>query len=710
VILNRAAWARAGGWIANGQIWARLRAWARLRRDAWRLVRSGAFDPVWYRSVYPDVMGDAALHYLRRGRAEGRASLRVVPVPLPCLPLTDTNYRTWLGIAEAETPHVPDETGQSIREADKHCPSSSCLRRQASTIEHQAIGHPADAGFREHDEKAADQTARGISDDAVLFLPPNVLLAPGALRAMMSVLAASPDVDLVYADEDCIDAAGRRCAPWFKPVWDPILAETCDLTGGVGVARRAMLQGLGPPEGTTLHALAQATDPDRVRHIPRVLSHYPLSPHPLSLRAQRSNLVDPTHPSRRHAVPGPGIHALPSSRRARRGRQAAVRHDAERPLPLVSIIIPTRDRAALLARCVDSILHRTNHPALELLIVDNDSRDRRTARLLDRLATDQRVRVLRHPGPFNWSAMNNAAARVARGKILVLLNNDVESLHPDWLSEMVELALRPEIGVVGARLLYPDGTVQHAGMTLGPGAVATHLLRGAARDDPGHGEMLHHTRSVAAVTGACMAMRHDVFDAVGGFEETHLAVTHNDVDFCLRVRARGLRVVCTPRAELLHREAASRGMDNNPEQQARAQRERDYLLRTWGILAESDPYLSPNLTTVHGDLVLAPPSPRGTIAGEIRGNALDVSQQIRRQPGGRESRAADVQSIGQPAEPLLDRIGDGLVGADRGEQCDDIVGDLGGHVGPLASLGHGVELAPEIAQSVQVQHRPVAGG
>jgi GT2 family glycosyltransferase len=183
--------------------------------------------------------------------------------------------------------------------------------------------------------------------------------------------------------------------------------------------------------------------------------------------------------------------------------------------PLVSIIIPPRDHAALPVRCSDPVCNRTDCPEIALLIVDNDSRRRRATRRFDQLATDQRVRVPRHSGAVNWSAMNNEAARQARGEILVPLNNEVEALHPDWLRGMVAVALRPEIGAAGARLLYRDGTGQHAGMTLTKGAIATHLLRDAARDDPGYGGMRQHPRRVAAVAGACMAVRRDMFDAVG---------------------------------------------------------------------------------------------------------------------------------------------------------------------------------------------------
>jgi GT2 family glycosyltransferase len=272
--------------------------------------------------------------------------------------------------------------------------------------------------------------------------------------------------------------------------------------------------------------------------------------------------------------------------------------------------VPTRDRARLLARCADGVLRGTDYTPLELLIVDNDSRQRRTARLLRRLQADRRVRILPYPGAFNWSAMNNAAVRAARGEVIVLLNNDVEVLEPGWLRHMVSLALRSDTGVVGARLLFPDGTVQHAGITLGPGGVADHVLHHAPGDAPGYQGMLAVTRTVAAVTGACMVMRRAVFDTVGGFEEAHLGVTCNDVDFCLRVRAKGWRVACTPLAVLRHHEAMSRGPDATTAQLDRARSERMYLLATWGAAAEHDPYLGPNLAAIGGDLVLARP-PRG---------------------------------------------------------------------------------------------------
>jgi GT2 family glycosyltransferase len=210
-----------------------------------------------------------------------------------------------------------------------------------------------------------------------------------------------------------------------------------------------------------------------------------------------------------------------------------------------------------------------------------------------------------HAGPFNWSAMNNRAAEAARGDILLLLNNDIDVIDPFWLTELASQAMRPDVGAVGAKLLYPDGGVQHAGMTFGNGSFGAHLYRHAARDDPGHGGMLVARRRVSAVTGACLAIRRDVFRAVGGIEEDRLRVTGSDVDLCLRVRERGLAVICTPHALLYHRELASRGPDATPEHRARVARERAYLLERWGSAIETEAFLSPNLTVVEEQLALA---------------------------------------------------------------------------------------------------------
>jgi GT2 family glycosyltransferase len=566
-------------WLRGGRLGGHLRAWWRLRRAAGLLRVSAAFDARWYLATYPDVSAagaDPALHYLRRGAAEGRAPLPVADPAPPCLPLTGDGYRAWIA--------AHDGAG-----AEQIAAMRAGIERLAWR---PAIGVVVFGGDRAGEATTlASLEAQLYPDwcvtdvpcgDVTVFVSSGTVLAVTALFRIAAAMVAAPSVELVYADEDRIDPAGQRVQPWFKPAWDPVLGAECDLIGVTGAYRQPLLDRLGVVWVTDRVGLREvgrravgAVAAGGVEHIPAVLFH---------LRDEAVALSG-AHPG--NVLPLP------------QGEGESCRR------PLVSIIIATRDRAALLARCVDGVLHRTDYAPIELLILDNDSRERRTARLLSRLVADPRVRILPHPGPFNWSAMNNAAVRRARGEIIVLLNNDTEVIHPAWLREMVSLTQQHDIGVVGARLLYPDGTLQHAGITVGPGGVAAHLCRGAARDDPGHGGMLRYTRSVAAVTGACMALRRTVFDAVGGLETEHLGVTHNDIDLCLRVRTRGWRVVCTSRAELYHRDAASRGVDHEGEQFDRVRRERAYLVQRWGALAEHDPTLNPNLSTVNGQVVLA---------------------------------------------------------------------------------------------------------
>jgi len=640
-------------WLRRGQLGLHLRGWWRLRRAARRLRASPGFDAVWYRAAYPDVAAariDPALHYLRRGAAEGRAPLPIANPPLPSLPLTDGNYRAWIA--------AHDTHG-----AKHYAAMRTAIGRLAWR---PMIGVVVFRGDRVAEAMTLASLEAQLYPDwcltelpwgnVMLFLPAGTVLAATALFRIAAVVAAEPSVELVYADEDRLDAAGRRITPWFKPPRDPVLLAECDLLGVTGAYRRRLLDRLGVTRVANRLALrelaqraAETVLPDAVRHIPAVLFHIrdEAALLPLPLRAWAAKRTKDGGRGRRTRsfgmtlAPTPPPNLGPLCGPSPQGEGEPHQH------PQVSIIIPTRDRATLLASCIDGILRRTDYAPIELLILNNDSRERRTARLLTRLATDPRIRILPHPGPFNWSAMNNAAVRQAHGEIIVLLNNDIVIIDPAWLREMVALAQRPDIGIVGARLLYPDGSLQHAGMTIGPGAVSAHLCRGAARDDPGHGGMLRHTRSVAAVTGACMVLRRAVFDAVGGLETDHLAVTNNDLDLCLRVRARGWRVVCTPRAELYHHDAASRGPDETGEQLARVQRERAYLVQRWGALAQHDPTLNPNLATVNGQLLLAAPavSPGSAIAREGRGNALDVGEQIRRQASGRERGPTDVQRV-----------------------------------------------------------------
>jgi GT2 family glycosyltransferase len=414
---------------------------------------------------------------------------------------------------------------------------------------------------------AGKAAALAVADaDFIGFLDLPDRLAPVALRLIGEAVARERALDVVFADEDVIDASGRRCDPFFKPGWDPELHAAGNLFGRLLVLRRGLLRRVGlPPDGTVdswYRALGQravaACRPDRIHHIPAVLCH---RPEPVGVRWQR------------------------------------VAYPAPRPDPLVSIIVPTKNRSELLKLCAEGVLERTDYAALELLVLDNGTEEPESVALLRELAGRDRVRVLPLPGPFNWSSLNNAGARAARGEILVLLNNDIAILRPDWLSELVAQAIRPPIGAVGARLLYPDGTLEHAGMVIDGDGIPRHVLRGAPDEARGLNGVFDVAHGVSVVTGACLALRRATFFEVGGLDEG-LAVSCNDVDLCLRLLAYGYRNVWTPHAVLEHREMASRGPDRTQAMQARAAAELDRLSRNWGSAAVSDPHFNPNLVLV----------------------------------------------------------------------------------------------------------------
>lgn len=424
----------------------------------------------------------------------------------------------------------------------------------------------------------------------ILLLDARTVLSPLALL-LATEAAADPGLDLLCADEDRLDAAGARCDPLFKPGLDPELAVALDTLSAFAPLRTSLARALGLRTGFAgaerydllLRALRRA-GPAHARHLPHLLAHVQGAPgagaEAGALAAAQDHL-DATLPG---AAATPG--RVPGTRRVRPPLPA-------RP-PLVSVIIPTRDALEVLERCVEGLLARTRWPRLELIVVDNGSAEARTLRYLDELSAHGRARVLRDDGPFNYSRLNNRAAREARGELLALLNNDLEVADPAWMEELAGHALRPEIGAVGARLLYPDGRVQHAGLAAGVLGLAGHLFRGAARDAPGPRGLLWTTRSAAAVTGACLVVRRELYLRAGGLDERALAVAFNDVDLCLRLARLGYRNLWTPWAELVHHESWSRGGDLAPDRRARFEREVETMLARWPDLAR-DPLYNPNL-------------------------------------------------------------------------------------------------------------------
>lgn len=271
--------------------------------------------------------------------------------------------------------------------------------------------------------------------------------------------------------------------------------------------------------------------------------------------------------------------------------------------PMVSIIIPTRDCLHLLEPCIRSIARKTEYPAYEIVVLDNGSCDLDAVEYLQELGRNEGTRVLVVDEPFNYSRLNNLAVASSKGSVLAFLNNDVEIISPDWLSELVGLACMEGVGAVGARLLYPDGTIQHAGVALGIG-LAGHPWKGAHPADPRLAIHVDRTKTVSANTGACLVVRREHFEAVGGFDES-LAVAFNDVDLCLKLQDLRLRNVWTPKATLVHHESVSRGRPDTPESRAQFEMEKRIMRGRWGERLKNDPYYNPNLTCEVEDGALA---------------------------------------------------------------------------------------------------------
>ena len=407
---------------------------------------------------------------------------------------------------------------------------------------------------------------------------------------------------LVYGDEDRVDAAGRRCDPQFKCDWNCELLLSHNYIGRPAMWQTFSLRAADPfadePPGAWQHHLVlratQDLAPTAIVHVPHVLCHLQIdaAARPTaSVAAVQAHLARIKAPA--HVEMQPGFDGL------------QVRFALPQPAPAVTIVIPTRNGLSLLRQCVGSILQRTRYPDYDIVIVDNGSDDPACLDWLRHITADARVSLRRDDRPFNFAALNNAAVENARGEVVALVNNDIEVISQDWLTEMVGLAMRPQIGAVGARLWYGDGTLQHAGVILGVGGGAGHAHKRLTRNQPGMMGRAQRLQSFSAVTAACLVVRRASFQAVGGMDAANFAVAFNDIDFCLRLRASGLRNVWTPFAELYHHESVTRGSDRHPEKKQRFLRELAVMQQRWAPMLACDPAYNPNLTLDNEHFALA---------------------------------------------------------------------------------------------------------
>lgn len=394
-----------------------------------------------------------------------------------------------------------------------------------------------------------------------LFIRAGDRLAPRLGEVLSAALARHPGAGLYYWDEDCQPGEVRQ-TPWIKPDWDELLFTA---HGGLVGASLVSLECLA----TSLigQDLDTAVDTCGLEAVLREVAQHAGAQHiPLILTQRGTAAARPAIPPR----PVDPVH-----------------------WPTVSIIIPTRDKPELLRACL-AALKQIDYPGgVERIFVDNGSVDPAALRLLDEAAETPGFSVLSMPGPFNYSRLNNAAARVAAGSLLCLMNNDVDPLEHTWLTTMVRHAVQPQAGAVGALLLYPDRTVQHAGVAIGLGGAAGHVQRGIALDELEHRCWAFSTRQVSAVTAACLVVSKAKFFDAGGLDEENLAVAFNDVDLCLKLQAQGWRNTFVAEACLIHHESKSRGLDDSPEKAARFQAELKFLQKKWGTQHYRDPFFSP---------------------------------------------------------------------------------------------------------------------
>lgn len=415
-------------------------------------------------------------------------------------------------------------------------------------------------------------------------------LAPEALFEVARLINEHPAADMIYSDEDKLSVEGVRCEPYFKPEWSPDLILSHMYTCHFGVYRRSIAEAIGGFrkgfEGSQDYdfVLRFTEETSEVHHIPRVLYHWRKIPGSTAASYDAKASDDASLRALTEAA------ARRFGGTVERGMRLGT-FRVRRPLegkPLVSIIIPTRNQLKMLSRCISSIREKAAYRRYEILVVDNNSADPETKSYLRSLAGQEGCRVLPYNAPFNFAAINNMAAREAAGEFLLFLNNDTEMISPESLGAMLEMAQRPEVGAVGARLLFDDGTLQHAGIVLGVGGIANHAFYRQPSEGISYYNQAEVIRDCSAVTGACLMTRRQLFLDIGGFDEANCPIAYNDVDLCLRLREEGYLVVYTPYAQFYHHEMVSRGNKKDPEAL--------YMKERWAGALENDPYYSPNLS------------------------------------------------------------------------------------------------------------------
>ena len=479
----------------------------------------------------------------------------------------------------------------------------SSLDSRIKVVYRQVNGHISESS------NTALQVAKG---EFIALLDHDDELSIDALYENAALINLHPEADMIYSDEDKISVDGYRHSPFFKPDWSPDTLLSQMYTCHLSVFRTSLVREISGfrkgLEGSQDHdlTLRLSERTQHIYHIPKILYHWRSIPESTASGVTAKEYTNSA-----------GFRAV-SDAIQRRQIDGWVEADPEianlysvhyKPVgnPLISIIIPTRNFGDILDQCLQSIFTKTSYTNFEIWIVDNGSDSPQTLEVFSKWMKlePERFFVERMDIPFNYSRLNNQAIHKIRGELILLLNNDIEVISENWLEEMAGQAIRPEIGAVGSCLLYPDNTIQHAGILLGIGGVAGHSHKYFAADHPGYFSRLRTIANYSAVTAACLMVRKEVYLQVGGLDET-LSVAFNDVDFCLKLTQMGYYNVWLPHVKLYHHESKSRGQEDTPEKLARFRKEIERIQQRWGSLLINDPFYNPNLTLEHEDYSLRP--------------------------------------------------------------------------------------------------------
>ena len=523
----------------------------------------------------------AAYWHLTRRRMRARNRLRVASSDLPFA------YAVW--IANNESLRDPTATAPKIIESWTWRPGFTVMLHDVAGSSTDAIERSSRSvaeqiyPFWQLVEDPVDPIGKATAADGDYLVPLRIgdTLSKTALLRLADTLQLNRDVAILYGDHDELDQAGRRSRPWFKARWNHEMFLAQDYVSAAVAIDMAVAREAAAAAKNVAELLIEASWTDRpIVHVPHILCHVATATED---QYRRLSAV-----SRKLQYLGASCTEGPFG-------TIKVEWPLPSKLPLVTVIVPTKDKVDLLRPCVESVLNKTDYEPFEILIVDNASVEKRTAEYLETVVSHPKVRLLPYPGTYNFSAINNAAARNARGSYLCLLNNDTEVVSGEWLTELMRYAVRPDIGAAGAKLLYEDGTIQHAGVVVGIGEAAGHAHRFLPAHEPGYFRQPHVAQYVSAVTAACLVVEKAKFEAVGGLDEAELAVAFNDVDFCLKLEKAGWRNVYVPHAVLVHHESKSRGKDISAANIDRYRRELNVLQQRWGTKTYDDPLHNPNL-------------------------------------------------------------------------------------------------------------------